>query len=89
MDKMAIYNRLPIFMQNWACSLEGAHIVTTRFGSSFRRLLQDYEMRVRWSPEQIAAYRDERLRIMVKHCYETVPYYKNVFDEGGIKPRLH
>jgi phenylacetate-CoA ligase len=86
MDKMAIYNRLPIFMQNWACSLEGAHIVTTRFGSSFRRLLQDYEMRVRWSPEQIAAYRDERLRIMVKHCYETVPYYKNVFDEGGINP---
>ena len=86
MDKMAVYNRLPVFAQNWACSVEGARIARTRFGSLFRRTLQDYEARSRWSSERIAAYRDERLRAMVKYCYDTVPYYRAMFDEGGIDP---
>ena len=88
MDKMAVYNRLPVFAQNWACSVEGARIARTRFGSLFRRTLQDYEARSRWSSERIAAYRDERLRAMVKYCYDTVPYYRAMFDEGG-RPGIH
>lgn len=31
-----------------------------------------------WSYEQKCEYRDQQLQKMVKHCYETVPYYKRI-----------
>jgi phenylacetate-CoA ligase len=86
MDKMSIYNRLPVALQNIACGLEGARINRTRYGKDFWRLLAEYESRANWSYDQLAEYRDAKLRKMIKHCYETVPYYTRLFNEGGINP---
>lgn len=86
MDKMTLYGRLPIFAQNWACSLEGRRICHARYGKGFWEKLKSYESRAAWSPERLAEYRDSRLRAMVKHCYETVPYYRRTFKEGGVSP---
>lgn len=84
MNKMAIYNKLPIFAQNLICYLEGSRIKKTRFGQDFWKILGEYEERNSWTYEQIAGYRDAKLRKMIKHCYETVPYYGYLFDEMGI-----
>lgn len=86
MDKMAIYNRLPIWGQNLACFYEGSRIKRTRYGKDFRRFLSEYESRANWSYEQLCEYRDARLRKMIHHCYNTVPYYTRLFNEGGINP---
>jgi phenylacetate-CoA ligase len=84
MDKMAIYYKLPIFAQNLACYYEGSRIRRNRFGKDFWRLLSEYESRNKWPYEQIAEYRDSKLREMIKHCYKTVPYYQKLFNEHGI-----
>ncbi|MGE4585222.1 MAG: phenylacetate--CoA ligase family protein [Sphaerochaeta sp.] len=86
MDKMTIYNRLPIWGQNLACHYEGSRIKRTRYGNDFWRFLAEYESRAEWSYEQLCDYRDARLRKMVHHCYDTVPYYTKLFDDGGINP---
>lgn len=86
MDKMILYNHLPIWGQNFACSVEGWRISKTRYGSEFWKYLSAYESRSSWTYEYLVEFRDKRLRKMVKHCYETVPYYKQIFDEGGIDP---
>ena len=86
MDKMSIYRRLPVWAQNMACSFEGGRIVRTRYGEGFRCALAEYESRDAWSFERMCEYRDARLREMVRHAYDTVPYYKRLFDEGGISP---
>lgn len=87
MDKMNIYNKMPLLMQNLACYYEGSKIRKYRYGKEFWDLLHEYEERKQWSYEQLCSFRDARLRLMVKHCYETVPYYKRLFDKLGVDYR--
>lgn len=86
MDKMSIYNRLPVWGQNLACYYEGSRIKHTRYGKDFWRFLAEYESRADWSYEQLCDYRDARLRKMIRHCYDTVPYYTRLFNDSGINP---
>ena len=86
MDKMKIYNNLPIWLQNLACSFEGLRIKRTRYGKIFWESLAEYESHNNWSYNQLCDYRDARLRKMIRHCYDTVPYYTKLFSEGGINP---
>ncbi len=83
----ALYKRLPVFMQNWACSLEGWRIQRSRFGPGFWKTLEEAEQRGTWSHEQIVAYRDRRLCWFIQHCAESVPYYQKLFDRLRIHPQ--
>ena len=46
--------------------------------------------RLLWHPrrsrEHIIAFQEQRLRQLVRHAYDNVPYYRRLFDEAGIKP---
>ena len=47
--------------------------------------------RLLWHPraprERIIAFQARRLRELVRHAYDNVPYYRRLFDEAGIEPR--
>lgn len=86
LDKMAVYNHLPVLLQNIACFVEGQKIVRTRYGEMFWEILSKYEGRNTWPYEKICDYRDQRLQKIVRYCYKAVPYYRNCFDEYGIDP---
>lgn len=86
MDKMQVYNLLPIWAQNCACYFEGKRIKRTRFGNTFQNALNEYCEHDKWSFDRICEERDKRLQRIIHHCYSSVPYYKRVFDEGGIDP---
>ncbi len=86
MDVMKVYNRLPVWGQNMACFAEGMRIRRTRYGKDFWQALNEYESHDKWSYERLCEYRDERLRKMIRHCYDTVPYYTKLFRDGGIDP---
>jgi phenylacetate-CoA ligase len=40
----------------------------------------------RASREQIIAFQARRLRELVRHAYDNVPYYRRLFDDAGITP---
>jgi phenylacetate-CoA ligase len=40
----------------------------------------------RWSKGDLEEYQNERLRAVVAHAYETVPFYRRRFDEQKLKP---
>ena len=42
--------------------------------------------RKRWSASRLAEYQISRLRAIVRHAYENVPYYHELFDQVGIRP---
>lgn len=86
MGLMDIYNRLPVFAQNLAFSAAGVKIQRTRFGTGFEEKLAEFESHEGWSRDQLYAWRDDHLRKLVDHAYRTVPYYRDVMDEGGIDP---
>ncbi|HEU5303801.1 MAG TPA: hypothetical protein VFU40_04075 [Gemmatimonadales bacterium] len=45
-------------------------------------------MRISWtSRDEVEAYRDARLRRLLVHAYERVPYYRKLFDRHRLHPR--
>lgn len=40
-----------------------------------------------WSRMQMEEYRDEKLRKLVVHCYENVPYYRDMMNREKVKPQ--
>lgn len=87
MNMMQVYNRLPIALQNVAVSFEGYRIQKARYDLVFDRTFREFMSRNDWTYERKCEYRDVQLKKMVKHCYESVPYYKKTFDEYGIDYR--
>lgn len=82
----SIYYSLPQFLQNLACSYEGLRRKFTDYGKETNIFLYEYEQRSSWSNDRLCEYRDQRLREIVRHAYNTVPYYNKLFNEGGINP---
>lgn len=84
MNAMDIYNKLPVFAQNLACTLEGVRVKNRKFGRRQKRELPAFLERNGWSYQEKCKYRDLQLQKMVEHCYLHVPYYRDLFDQLGI-----
>lgn len=41
----------------------------------------------RASRDDLVAYRNSQLRRLITHAYESVPYYRRLLDQHGVKPR--
>ncbi len=84
--KETIYRRLPVALQNLACTAQGFTERRLRYGGEFRRLLDWLEQSEWWKAEAIQAHQEEQLCRLVAHAYATVPYYRRVFDERKLRP---
>ncbi len=81
-----IYPYLPIFAQNLVCNIYGIQQRRLRYGGVFRELLDWLEETQWWSKEQIEEYQNKQLQKLIRHAYDTVPYYRRIFDKHGLKP---
>jgi phenylacetate-CoA ligase len=48
--------------------------------------LKELEPKQWWSLERIKIEQDEKLRKIIRHCYENVPYWKDIFNRLKLKP---
>ena len=81
-----IYPRLPVFLQNAACWYYGRKEARLRFGRAFNRRLQELTDSEKWSAGEIEAYQNDKLRVLIRHAYENVPYYRERWQELKIVP---
>jgi phenylacetate-CoA ligase len=80
------YCRSPILVQNAVVSAYGFASRRLRNGRAFRRVLDEL-MRTQWcTEEEFEALQNRKLSRLIHHCYDTVPYYRSVMDERGLKP---
>ena len=82
-----VYDALPVVVQNAALSAFSVRLDRQRYGGrfpEFRALLEDAQW---WDADRMRAWQDERLRAVVAHAYEHVPYYRELFDRHGIHPQ--
>lgn len=82
----ALYRVAPVWGQNLFLTGYSTLLDRERYGGGFpayRDLLASTE---RWSRSDLDAYQDERIRAIVTHAYETVPYYRRRFDERKLRP---
>lgn len=81
-----LYPRLPVFLQNAVCSLHGYRTKRLRYGHEFQRKLSFLRESEKWSASEIENYQDEKIREIAVHAYNTVPYYRRMFDECRLTP---
>lgn len=88
MNRLAakLYAHAPVWGQNLLLTGFGTWLDWERYGGrfdEFRAFLAESE---RFSAAELRAYQDERLRDIVAHAYQTVPYYRRAFDERRLTP---
>jgi len=81
-----IYPRLPVFLQNAACWYYGKKEARVRFGRVFEQRLQELTDSEKWSASEIEAYQNDKLRSLIRHAYENVPYYRERWKSLKIAP---
>jgi phenylacetate-CoA ligase len=81
-----LYSNSPAFFQNLMVTGYGLKIYRREYGPKFRKALAEFEKR-QWLPlDQIKEYQNERLRILIKHAYDNVPYYNKVMRDRHLTP---
>lgn len=86
LETQDVYNRLPTVLQHAAISATGFRVNRRRYGPVFERMLEEAKRRAAWSADEIAAYRDARLRRFIRHSISTVPYYRDLSKALSIRP---
>lgn len=81
-----LYSKMPVWVQNTACSLAGLKMRHDRYNRTFRNAL-GFLRQTQWaSLAEQQEYQNVQLRVVIKHAYLTVPYYREVFDTRKLKP---
>ena len=89
MNKYAarLYGLAPVWGQNLLLTGFGALLDRERYGGRYAEY-RDLLARTEWlSPTELEAYQDERLRVIVAHAYEHVPFYRKRFAANKLTPQ--
>lgn len=81
-----VYARAPIWAQHALCSAEGLRLRALRYPPGFEALVHQAQERLRWTPQQRAADRVARLRTMLIHASQHVPYWRELLRRTGFRP---
>ena len=81
-----IYPRLPVFLQNAACWYYGKKEARVRCGKIFEQRLRELMNSEKWSAAEIESYQNEKLRFLIRHAYDSVPYYRERWKALKLSP---
>jgi phenylacetate-CoA ligase len=81
-----IYDKLPVALQNVVCSVYGYKEYRKRYGKYFFDKLTNLEETQWFSKGQIEIYQSEQLQNIIRHAYEHIPYYNDLFKKNKIHP---
>jgi len=71
----AVFENLPVALQQAACHLEGWRIARHRYGGDFQALLRAAEARTNWTREQMDDYQGRRLAAFLEHARRNTTHY--------------
>lgn len=81
------YYRLPVFLQNAIFSAYGFKLARSRYSRHFYAELERLKRTEWWSAAEIADHQNRMVASIVRHAYETVPFYRRWYDEHGVDIR--
>src|SRR5438105_4581772 len=71
-----LYSYMPVWAQNLGISIYGVSYRRERLGGNFEKYVHEFRERDRWTSQQMTAYVEERLRTLLLHSFDNVPYYR-------------
>jgi phenylacetate-CoA ligase len=81
-----LYNKAPYWIQHALLNTYAYYIHRERYGKSFTRVFNELQQTQWYSPSQIRQYQTVRFQALIKHAYDTVPFYRRRYDKYGIRP---
>jgi len=81
-----IYYNSPQLIQTILLNVKACQLYRERYGKKFWRMYRAFEENQWLSVEEITEWQSLRLRKLVKHAYQTVPYYQEVFKKNKLVP---
>ena len=80
-----LYDHSCPFLQDVFATVYGWRKKRQRFGQIYKRYYSFFKEAHKWSENELTAYQSEKLQEMVRHCYEHIPYYRQLFDNMRLK----
>ncbi|MEW6137465.1 MAG: phenylacetate--CoA ligase family protein [Thermodesulfobacteriota bacterium] len=80
------YETFPTALKEWAQVAYHMLPAGWRYGKAYRDALSLFCESDWWDEGKLREYQEERLRRLIHHSYEHVPYYREVFRERGLTP---
>jgi phenylacetate-CoA ligase len=81
-----LYDTCPTMLQNVILTGYSAILDRERYAKGFEAFRKTMAETQWFSDREIKEFQNEKLRRMVRHAYETVPYYRKVFQERKLTP---
>ena len=79
-----LYRASPILGQHALISLYGGFLRLQRYGSVHTRILGELEQSEFLTQDSLEGLQFRRLRALVRHAFETVPFYREMSKRLGI-----
>ena len=76
MDIGSYYRKLPVWTQDLACDYYGWRESRIRFSSSFFQLLPWLSESQWWSRQEIDAFKENKLQVVMNYARTRVPFYQ-------------
>lgn len=78
----ATYGAMPTWVKQGICIVP----FSTRMGPHYRGIRNAIAARRMWSADQWREYQFHHVKLLLAHAYETVPFYKDLYDGIGFTP---
>jgi phenylacetate-CoA ligase len=81
-----IYEHSPVLLQHAMISAYGWKLARLRYGGEYTRYLEELLRSQYASESELAELQNENLRLLIRHCYENVPYYAQLLRKLRLTP---
>ena len=81
-----VYSKVPNWLQTFMVTLYGAKIHLERYSRKFEKMMEEFETNQWLSYEELINYQNEKLRKLLRHAYENVPYYRDRMGRLKLRP---
>lgn len=81
-----LYGKLPVFLQNWACSFRGYQLNRLRYSKLYDKYFQDLLKTEKATEDEILNYKEEKIFNILEYSYNHCPFYHQAFRRAGLSP---
>ncbi len=81
-----LYSKMAYHTQNLFFTVKGYAVKRIKFSNQFYQELEELEKTQWYSKDEYEEYQYRKLKQLIQHAYENVPYYEKLFNEHNIKP---
>lgn len=84
--KIALYRKMPQRVQGLIRRVYSLLPVERRMGSTYRAMKKFLRESSTWEKKEIERWQLEKLKAIIRHAYETVPGYRELYRQARVEP---